>query len=432
MIERIRNYFSRYAVRNLSALSLSQAVEFGSGLIYSVLVVRFLGGVVYGQLLVVISGAKMLDQILQLKLENPLTTTLRQALDAQEEERFHRQNTAAIILTCLSSTIGFVLLLLAGTVEASLDFFQLGWIRFAAIFFASFSLRHLRNIIFSNFQAAQLFGNLSYLKVISSLSLNFVPLLLLRHGILGIALGYLTGEIFIVLSYSVLMLAPFSRRKTTIPRFEFDPASVKSLFELSWKYYQAKLLDRVSVNLGNIMIAHAGGPRSLSFFNIGQKFFKFNVVVFPALRNYLFPRLVQKWSQRKEEFFYTLRKYLLTSSVFTLVTLSALSLVVPYLLPALYGLEFVPAVTAFMIMVPGYLMGLPPGSIFREVCFATENISLYRTLKLVANPLYLLALYPLTLQWGFIGAALAWSLYKAGIGLFDGWWFWTLYRNREP
>lgn len=431
MFERLKNYFSRYALRNVSFLSISQVVELGAGLVYSILVVRFLGGVLYGQLLVVISAAKILDQSLHLKLEKPLTSVLRQALDGDNRKRFDRENTAAVVLTLASTGIGGTILLIGSIVEYYFDFFTLNWILLTSIFFTSLFLRHLRNIIFTNFQAAQLFGNLSYLKVISSLSLNFVPLLFLRYELFGICVGYLTGEVFILMSYVLLLIAPFSRSKSLIPRFDFDAESIASLFGESWQYYQAKLIDRLGDNLGNVFIAYFGGPKTLSFFNVGQKFFKFNIVVFPALRSYLFPRLVQKWNERRDEFFYTLKKYLMVSTAFTMAVLAGLLLVVPFLLPFLYGNAFVPAVSVFFLMVPGYLIGLAPGNIFREVCFATDNVNTYRLLNFVTNPGFLLILIPLTYYYSFYGAALAVTVRRSATGLFDLYWFYGLYRSHR-
>lgn len=437
MFERLKNYFSFYSIRNLSLLSFSQFVELVTGILYSVLVVRFLGGVVYGQLLVVISTAKILDQLLHLKVEKPLTSTLRKALDESRHDSFHRQNTAATLLTVISSASGLLVLAAGGLVEYSYDFFELNWFFLATIFFTSLILRHLRNIIFTNFQAGQLFGNLSYLKIVSSLSLNFIPLAFLDYGLLGICVGYLAAEVFIALSYLLMWLSPFSKAKALLPKFRYDFGAIKSLFWESWTYYQAKLFDRVSKDFGNVIIAYFGGPKTLSIFNIGKKFFKFTVVINPALRNYLFPRLVQKWNERREEFFYTLRKYLLTSTAFNFLALLTLSLLIPYLIPFLFGPEFDRSILVFYILAPAYLISVPAGNIFREVCFATDNIRFYRTYYWITTPLFLALLPGLTSYLDHTGVALTFAIRRVvGAGIILVWLLllhqqWNGYQNNN-
>ncbi len=427
--DRLKNWFPLFAVRNLSALFSSQVLALITGLVYSVIVVRFLGAYRYGQLLIVMSAGDILVHVSYLKVSTPLTKLIRESIDRDAFADYRKYFTASLVWQTLSACLALFALGMGYAAEGILDWFEKNWFILILPYLASQILRKYRSVITDLFQAEQLYGNLSVMQVTSSSILDFLPLLFLPWGIPGILLGYLTAECLILAAHIMLWSPPVSPPKAYQPHLQWSYQSFVTLFNSSRDYYLAKFVDKNGGKVANLMIAWLAGAAGLSFYNIGQKFYKAFNPIFPTLKTYLFPRLIQKWNQRKDEFFYTFGKFLVSSWAVVLGAGVIMGLAVPYVLPWLYGQEFGPSVHVFYILLPGYLISLPPGNIFREVSFAANNVSFYRDIHSLSMGLYLVLILVLTWLWSFLGAAGAFTLRRMIVSGLILHWYWNLYRT---
>jgi O-antigen/teichoic acid export membrane protein len=422
---KIRQIFPWFAVRNISLIGGSSFITHVTGLFYSIVVVRTLGGFEYGQLLIVISASTVITDLLFLKLPVTLNHLLSSFLDDKDHDAIDESYTASLFIQLTSSFVGYGLLFLGWRIEGAINLVEANWFTYIFIFYSSLVLREFRRIHFKLFQSHQLFGNFGFIKGASNTILDFLPLLFLSYGIKGICAGYLLAEIINFFLVFILMYPPFSEQKLYVPKLKTDWSSISNVFSRAKTYYFSKVSSQLGQNAGNLLIGKLGGARSLSYFNIGNKFFKLSFNLFPSVKNYLFPRMIQKWKNNRDEFYYTLQKYLRLSTLFVVVFGIFLVAVVPFLLPLLYGEEFLPALWVFFIILPFRYLAKPTASIFREVCFATEQVNLYRNLQIIGNVIFILALPAFISVYSFRGAAIAKALHFLFSALYT---FYYIYR----
>ena len=415
--EMLKNWFPTFAIRNLSLLSIANGSALVTGLIYSILVVRGLDSYRYGQLLIVISATSILTSIIFLKIHTPLLKELRNALDNNMRHQFDESYSAALVTVGIYGAAGYVLIGTGMFLDLVFDVFEMRWGILILLYYSSQVLNKASQIYFKIFQANQMFGNHSFLHLTQNAIMDFFPLLFLSQGVQGIFIGYLVGEAIVFLVVYFLYFAPFSGSKIRFPSFQFSLPAIKSLFHQAKDYHLAQLTGSFGSDGANLIIAQLTGARGLSIFNIGEKLFKaFNPII-RTLRTYLFPRLVEKRNRNFSEFRYTVKKYICLIFGFLLFLGGALVPISFEILPALYGQEFITSAYVFCILVVGYILGNPFSSIFREICFATDRIRIYRNITFAVTPLYLIVLTILTAPFGYFGSAVAKSCFNGFKGM---------------
>ena len=259
----------------------------------------------------------------------------------------------------------------------------------------------------------------------------FTVLTMYFWGVQGAAGGYLVGEIIIIFSILFCLIFIFGKAKRLLKLKKIDTFRkvLNSIFSNTRSNYVSGVLNTGYKELQKIILGEFVGDAGVGFYSIALKFQKFFGFMVAPVKTYLFPRFVSKWNQAKEEFFYTLRKYFyqIGSASFGLVVF--LSLVTPWLLPFLYGSEYLPAVSLVWILLPAFALNNLFG-VFNNMTFviSRQRALITRSLVrfLVGIPATLILVYWLD----YYGAAWAHAVTFYSIILYQGYFFYRHFKWR--
>ncbi|MFA6136380.1 MAG: flippase [Candidatus Paceibacterota bacterium] len=216
----------------------------------------------------------------------------------------------------------------------------------------------------------------------------------------SLALGYIIGTGLGM----IVAFIPF-RRFIKNPFKNFSFSFVKEIFKSSWVFGMMGLVGAIMLNTDSVMIGWLSNIEDVGYYSAGQRIVQLIYIIPALIATAFFPSLAKSY-QDKERF-----SYLSKQEIYALILLAApLSLggiiLSKSIISLLYGAEYLPGVTAFLLMNLTYLPAFI-ATVFGNAIFAIrkEKILLkYVILSTLGNALFNIIFIP---QWGIAGAALS-------------------------
>ncbi len=411
--EQISEIAPRSAIKNVSFISAGKFCQYVSGFLYTVFAARLLGAAGYGQLCVVMATVYLFTLPFDFKFSSPLVKLIGERINGKRETRVRAIVQSALILQFISAFLfGLVFLLFLLTFSENYQLLQ-DWSTALGLFGLSEILHRPRTMFTSILTGLQAYKCYTLSAMFVTICRDIVPIIFMfSHGIVGACFGYLVAEIinllfftgmFIWLEGPTIILSVFS-----IP--EKLKQITKTFFYNSRSNYLASICKRGYTETLQLILGGLTGTSGVGYYKIGRQFKKLFTLAVTPVSTYLYPRLVEKWSQEnKTEFFYTLRKYFYLIGGSGLSLAIVLSATTPWLIPLFYGKGFLPSIPVVWIILPAaFITQLL--SIFPNIAFTVSeqrtilNVAIFELL--VGLPLVFLLVY----NFGYLGAAWAFAL----------------------
>ena len=412
------------ATKNISLLSSGKFIFYTTGFLYGIFAARILGASGYGQLTVVMATVYLLSLPFDFKIESTMVKLIGERLKNNEELRV-----SSILKN--SFLIQFVGLFLFGVIFLGFLFlfsekytlFR-DWSTALGLFGLSELIHRPRKTLITALTGFQKYTAYTISAVFTNVSRDIFPVIFMfTHGITGACFGYLLAELINILFISAFYLRIWGQ--TIIKNILIGPRNLKKtltkLFYNTRSNYLASMCKRSLAEILNLILGGYIGTRELGFYRVGLRFKPIFSFLIGPITTYLYPRFIEKWQKEsKAEFFYTMRKYFYLTAVSGLLLCLMISVVTPWLLPFLYGQDFLPAIPIVWILLPAILVA-KIFSIFENIAFVvSEQRSILNAAFLELITGILLAVL-LVYYFGFHGAAWAYagkiyitSIYKAG------------------
>ncbi|KKS82165.1 MAG: Membrane protein involved in the export of O-antigen and teichoic acid [Candidatus Wolfebacteria bacterium GW2011_GWC1_43_10] len=216
----------------------------------------------------------------------------------------------------------------------------------------------------------------------------------------SLALGYIIGT-------GVGMIAAFIpfRHYFKNPFKDFSFSFIKEIFKSSWVFGMMGLVGAIMLNTDSIMIGWLSDIKDVGYYSAGQRITQLIYIIPGLVATAFFPSLAKSY-QDKEKF-----SYLSKQEIYALILLAApLSLggiiLSKSIISLLYGSEYLPGATAFLLMNLTYLPSFV-ATVLGNAVFAIrkEKVLLkYVILATLGNIFFNLLFVP---KWGIAGAALS-------------------------
>lgn len=431
-MEAWRRWFPTYALKNVSYLSFGKLFSYGAGFLYGVLAARILGASGYGRLVLIMAAVRFGSLAVNFSLGSPVLTRIKERLAGETDRRVRDTVRGAMVLQGVGAFL-FGVVFLAFLWFAA-PWFELlyDWQTALGLFALAEVLQLQRKHVDAVLKAFEEYGCSATYSVWGSLGRDFLTVSLMPWwGVEGACLGYLVAEVAIYLFLGAVVVWTWGEKfwQALVDRnFPWRQTMVE-LYQYGRSNYLSNLIARVYRELSHVLVGGATGTSGVGYYNIALKFKQiFNVIVEP-LRDYLFPRLVEKWTRRRSEFFYTLRKYFYQLGPTFLVLAMVLGLSTPWLIPAVWGPGFMPTVPLVWIMLPPFV-AQALFRIFREMTFVVRHqrsLVINAVVELVVG----LPAAILLIRWfGTVGAAWALTVKIVAMVAYQVWFFQNQFGRR--
>lgn len=437
---RFFRWFPVEAIRSVSYLTASDFVIYFTGFLYGVLAARILGAGAFGQLVLIVAITKAVSAFFVLRLNSPLITLVRQKLEADDRAGIRDTVFGALLLQGGAMVLFLALFLAAVVVLPPYWRIFYDWQTAMVLYGISEAFFNLR-LVSPFLMGLEQYGWKSAWDVLESLVRNFLPVPFMLYGVQAVCLGYVVAEGVLVL---VILGAILWRWGNVAGSLALSPGTLREvvgeLFEKGLSNYLANLSKKLWNRSFALIIGTFVGSREVAFFNIGHKFKHVLRFLVNPVRNYLFPRLVDKWERNREEFFYTLRKYVYQVTPINLVGALVIGGAAPWFVPWVYGGQFTPSVWVIWVLIPAFALKFV-FHIFWPVIFARDAASpLWRrwlgveakNVQLLEVQLAKLAvgwalIFPLTAHYGYLGTAAGLAGVSIFLTIYQVWVFYRLF-----
>ncbi|MBI9036144.1 MAG: polysaccharide biosynthesis C-terminal domain-containing protein [Bacteroidales bacterium] len=177
-----------------------------------------------------------------------------------------------------------------------------------------------------------------------------ISLLVMDFGIVGVAWSYFGASFTVAISVALI-----ARKKFKFD-FIYDFAYLKSLLKLGLQFAMAFFVIQLNLRLDILLLGKWSTTDQVGFYSVG---------VTVAEQLWQLPMAVgivvtSKTAsvESRQEMDRKIGPLLRLSLLAGLLSAFALYLVIPYLLPLVYGAEFIPSISAVRLMLPGVIMFL--------------------------------------------------------------------------
>ena len=182
--------------------------------------------------------------------------------------------------------------------------------------------------------------------LLSSL-ITIVSLLMLDTGLYGLIIAAICG-----LATSVLIGAlTFKHEKASGPII--NVALIKDLISYAYKVYLAGLMVNLNAYIVQLFVVHYLLPSNLAYFSIAQQLCLLLDKIIGSLNTFLFPRITKGTHQENINL---TSKVVRVASVVMFIVFCFSCLFIYPAINVLYGNEYLPVVTLFLIMLPGVIL----------------------------------------------------------------------------
>lgn len=430
MEEKLKRWVPFSAFLDISLLTSGQFFLYFFGFLYGVFAARVLGPSKLGRLALIIANVRLIASPFFLRFGSPLVKMVKRRLSNENQTGIYGVISGAVWLQLGTSLLfGLVFAVFVFILPPYWELFR-DW-QIALSFYAGSEMIRLVRKPGPIFKAYEQFGYVAVIRSMNALLRNFVPVIFMFWGVQAACLGYLMAEIGLLLV--VVIMIWWFRDGKLLEGFNFDVFSLSdTLYKLylnSRSNYLADILKVIFGQIQPLMIGQMIGTREVGFYNIGQKALPLYRFIAKPVRQYLFPRFVDKWERDKKEFFFTFRKYIYQSSII----FSGLGLLVvgisPWFIPYVYGTSFVPSVPVVFIFAPVVVLnGI--FYIFRPVAFSVSkaraifNVSILRVI--IGIPL----MFFFTLNYSYLGMAWAFTIMNIITTIYKTYFFQSNFGSR--
>lgn len=430
MFERLREFVPIRALRKVSVISFGTTSNFAFGFLYAVLAARILGPSDYGQLVLIVTAVRLLCTPFNLRFGMPLVDFAHK--DSEADVTPSQRILGSILLQGLALVgFGLVFALSLYVIPPYWDLFA-DWQIALGLYALSEVIFRLRQLTQSVWQTFEYFKSHSAFNFLSATARNVGLIPFMFYGVQEVTLGYLIVEVLLGCILASYVLYLYVRRTFRIPGLSVGSlvSVTRELYLHARSNYLAYLIKQAQNHVEPLILGDLMGTAEVGYYKVGQRFNPVFRLFFNPVKTYLYPRLIEKWKDDRDEFFYTFRKYVYVVTPFFLLVGAVLCLLAPWLIPLLHGAEYGPSVIVVFIMLPPLALEAP-FRIFRSLSFVVRKarviLNLYVLRFVVGLPLFLV----LTYSYGYVGAAVAGGLisllvvfYKAQFMVRELGWRW--------
>lgn len=253
--------------------------------------------------------------------------------------------------------------------------------------------------IFQGLQDFKVFNMISIIPQAVTLLTVVIALWILGGGVEFVVVAYIVGNI-VALIMSLYYLRNYISLKTI-----FDKSYVKNVLNYGWKAHLGNILAFLNYRVDMFLINGFLNPGAVGLYSIAVHIAERLWMLSQAVSTVLLPRISELKDDEESRRQIT---PLISRWVLIITALGSLVLViiVPYLIPLLFGEEFVGAIVAFQIMLPGIVLGSASRVLSNDIAArGRPEINMYLGFVVITvNVIGNLILIPIM---GIKGAALA-------------------------
>jgi len=384
--------------------------NFFLGFVYGILAARILGAKGYGQLILVITAVRLLTTPFHLQFEVPLVDFARKEGGESPVRGVDRVAGSFLLQGGALLLFGLVFALGLVTVPPRWELFA-DWQVALGYFALSEVIFRLRQLAQSVWQAFEYFTVHSTFNVLSALARNLGVVPFMWYGVQEVCLGYFLVELVLGGGLAGWVLWLYVKRALPVPTFRYSTLRrvAEEFYYHARSNYLARLLKGVQNRVEPVILGQLMGPTEVAWVNVGRKFNPVIRLFVNPVQTYLYPRLIGKWKRDREAFFDTFRRYLYLSTPFFLLLAAGICTLAPWLIPALYGPEFIPSVLVLWIVLPPLALE-GPLRLFPSLTFVIRQARAIFNLYLLRFVVGLPGYFLLTYRFGYVGAAAALGL----------------------
>ena len=227
--------------------------------------------------------------------------------------------------------------------------------------------------------------------------IGILLLVVLDWGIWGVLLGSIIG-LLISIIYGFLKV---SRTEKMVPYFK--PVLIWEMAKYGFQHYLAGIISHLNVYLTNLLSALYLLPAQVAFFSMAKRLGEQITRMIPgAINTLLFPK-ISKSDNDQYNSEITLRSFRITLLILILFGLS-LAIIIKPLVYLLYGVDYLPMVLPFWIMLPGFVL-VQSASVFSSYFAGIGRPDLLPKILLIPLVIQLIIAVLLMPVLGIIGAS---------------------------
>jgi O-antigen/teichoic acid export membrane protein len=226
------------------------------------------------------------------------------------------------------------------------------------IYFSRVQLEEKFRVI-AIWQVAQVGIRLFLLLLIFLLGLSItIETAIFAYVFTGLALLAYTLRPIIEMSNGLIDLKGHGEKKNSLST---DLSSISSVYKRSWPFGLAVLFQLIFFKSDIVLVRYLSGPSEAGYYNVAYNFLLAALLLPMVIYQTYLPPKIHRWAYSNRNLFYKVYKQ---GSIFMLIA-GALSMIAmwiftPYLIPLLFGIEFKPAIevifwlaisTPFLFMV---------------------------------------------------------------------------------
>ncbi|MFX3632358.1 MAG: oligosaccharide flippase family protein [Candidatus Pristimantibacillus sp.] len=378
---------------NIMRIFASNVFILGLNTLTGIIIARYLGPSGRGEQAVMIMWPQFLAYMLTLGLPSSIVYYIKK----------REENEGSIYMTAMimSSILGSIAILcglfiipgrMDGYSEEVVDFAK--W----ALLLAPFSLFGLiNNAVLQARDEYSLFNRIRYIP-------NIITLILLLGLVLSdqinpfyTSMAYLLPQVPITLWTMYRMLLIYKKK------WKVDYRSAKGLTGYGIRSYGTDLAGTLSSYIDQVLVVSLLSPSSLGLYVVALSLSKMLNMIQSAVVSVLFPEA--SGLEKRDAIMFTLRVFRISFALTLLLGLVAL-LLAPYLLPLLYGGEFISAVNVLKILIIQVIISSSAGTLAQGFMATGKpgRVTILQFMSLGLNAALLVVLVP---NMGIMGAALS-------------------------
>lgn len=364
MLQILRSWWQdrllRGVVQNSSYLFTSNSAALALSVIQGILAARLLGSVGYGVLAAtIIPFVSNVHRLLSFRMSELVVRYLGQSLAEGKKDQAAAAVKIAALAEACTSLLAYLVLLLASPLAAR----YLAKDPAAAPFFMIYGVILLGNLVYETaagvLQSSRDFSSLALVNLLQGVitTLLIVAAYIFQGGLLDVLFAYLVGKTFAGLAVSVLAIRRLEKSLGhTWWRASLShapPLKQMARFAVSTNLHGT--VNLITRDNETLFIAYLRSPLEAGYFRIALAIINLVVLPIDPFITTTYAEIARSiarrhWMQTRR----LLRRVSTLSGAWTIAAAAALALFGAWIIPALYGQEYLPAYPALLLLLVGY------------------------------------------------------------------------------
>lgn len=396
--------------KNIISSIITQVPLFLLGIFTGVLSTRILGDEGKGIYTIFQANAQLFVLIFLLGIDTGIVYYV-----SSKKEKESKVLGMSILLFFISSTILLVCIIFLNIFNLSYIYIPKGYDSFfySAILFLLFFFSFFNSIISSFIRAHSLFGIVNKVSILNSIiNLFLFGFAFIYTNIINTETTRSFDIILLITLVSLIVntfvwLVIYTKKISQKPDFNIKVRkNLKRFILYNFSVYIGVLINFFNYRLDLWIVNYYSNKKDLSYYSLSTNIIQIILYVSVAIASVLLPYLSNKSESKRIELFKKISKY--SSLLFILIVIAGFILS-PYLIPYLYGNDFINSVTPFQLLIPGILFSCIT-QVF-SIFILSSNKNFYNIIACTIGLVFTVFLDILFIKnFGINGAAIATSI----------------------